>query len=356
MQASDVAEAVLAGRAALFVDRWQDLLAVRKELNARTGAEGAGAGAAAAHRAQQAARREAGRRLLVAADAGGGRLALRGGPAHVGYLQAFYDKADRQLVLRANDISAMHVAWQYYLNGVQYPFLEHPLHPFFGVYFAPTPHEHLLQLDDWLSQHPDALSSRDARALDLGTGSGVISFLLRRRRPALEIVASDLSPNAIFSVTNELERWSMSGIEAVESDLFSAPAAQGPFDVIIFNPPWVPRPPELDSDASAPGRVIAGNDYPPGLFARLLAAAPAALRPGGRLLILFSDYAQSRGLVDASPLQEAYEAAVGGLHLAGISRRPVPPSKRAAHRQTRRDKSWALAQDYSVELWELERR
>lgn len=407
MSWKEVAEAVLAGRHAIFIDRYADLLGVRKALNNHFSEEETSseeralpsvcvaslAAATLAHRMQRARRRDAARRLLVrVADVSSGALALEGAP-QLGYLGVLYGpcspgaagsaatsfsegeaeteisaeiaaEAERSdaLLLRANDVSALNVAWNFFVNGVRYPFLRHTLHPFFGVYFTPTPVEHFLLLADWLEAHPDTLRVPSARALDLGTGCGVVSFLLREKRPQLNVVASDICPNAVFSVRNEVERWGASGIEVLESDLFDGLAASDTFDAIIFNPPWVPRAPERE-DPRGEGDVGGGNDYPPDLFERLFAAAPRFLRPGGRLLLLFSDYAECRGLVESSPLlhfvgrgseEVAAFSTSPALALRDVTRRPVDSSKRSSHRITRRDKSWALEREHSVELWEFE--
>ena len=99
--------------------------------------------------------------------------------------------------------------------------------------------------------------------------------------PDLEITASDLCPNAVFSVRAEMERWGVEGVQVVQSDLFAKLHDMGPFDLIIFNPPWVPRAPEIQPDGS--GDVVFGNDYPLDLFDRLFTEAPMALRSGGHL-------------------------------------------------------------------------
>ncbi|CAE8722266.1 unnamed protein product, partial [Polarella glacialis] len=187
----EVAALVWSGGSALFVDRYRDLLEVRKALNAiakrceEDEAEGGGleeAPKAEAHRARRKERRAAARRLFIRADASNGELQLVGAP-QLGYLPVFYSG---QLVLRANDVSALLVAWQFFVNGVQYDFLDHPLHPFFGVYFTPTPVEHFNLLQDWLALRPTALADTRSRVLDLGTGCGVVSFIVNRLRPSAE--------------------------------------------------------------------------------------------------------------------------------------------------------------------------
>ena len=99
--------------------------------------------------------------------------------------------------------------------------------------------------------------------------------------PDLEIIASDLCPNAVFSVKAELQRWGVQRVRVVQSDLFTGLQEEGPFDLVVFNPPWVPRAPEIRPDGA--GDVVFGNDYPADLFDRLFTEVPAALQPGGHL-------------------------------------------------------------------------
>lgn len=332
-----------------------------KRLQGKTRHGGNAREAAAAHelsKRQQHQRREAARRLLVPVNLSHGVLRLEGGPDYIGYLEWLYKDSydDPEACMRANDASALHVAWQYHENGVKYPFLEHKLHPFFGVYFQPTPYQHFVLLQEWLQTRPTVLSLPGATALDLGTGCGVVGFLLRSLRPLAQVLATDMNPNAVFSVQCEVQRHQQQHMEVAVADLFDGLKDRGPVDLVVFNPPWIPGEGEeqhLESGANnSTDRLDSGNYYPSDLFDRLFASAPSALRPGGHLLLLFSDYALRRGLVQESPLLRFTEA-TQQLKLAGVERRRVQAGARSSHRQTRRDKSWGLSLDYSVELWDF---
>ena len=69
------------------------------------------------------------------------------------------------------------------------------------------------------------------RVLEVGTGSGCIAAALARD---CEIVATDINPHAVFCARQK-------GIDVVRSDLFSG--IRGTFDLIIFNPPYLPTQP-----------------------------------------------------------------------------------------------------------------
>ena len=135
-----VAEEVWAGRTARFTHKWTDLLEVRKALNAVATARLSSAGDTAdSHRERRRLLRDCARRLFVEATVATGQLQAVGGPP-LGYLPLLYAGRSK-LVFRANDITALNVAWQFFLNGLDYSFLAKKLHPFFGVYFTLSPVE-----------------------------------------------------------------------------------------------------------------------------------------------------------------------------------------------------------------------
>jgi release factor glutamine methyltransferase len=76
-----------------------------------------------------------------------------------------------------------------------------------------------------------------ARVLDLGTGSGAIAISLAEQRPALDIVATDISAKALAVAKGNAKRLGVQ-ISFIESDWFSALENER-FDLIVSNPPYV---------------------------------------------------------------------------------------------------------------------
>jgi release factor glutamine methyltransferase len=70
------------------------------------------------------------------------------------------------------------------------------------------------------------------RILEIGTGSGRISSELAK---ISRIVATDINPHAVVCA-------GMAGIDVVRTDLVSG--LKGPFDLVLFNPPYLPTQPE----------------------------------------------------------------------------------------------------------------
>ncbi len=73
--------------------------------------------------------------------------------------------------------------------------------------------------------------------LDLGTGSGAIAVSIAASKPAIRVVATDISSSALAVARQNAERHNVN-IRFVESDWFTALPAEK-FDLILSNPPYV---------------------------------------------------------------------------------------------------------------------
>ena len=154
LELRQIAEKVWAGQSACFTRRWKDLLEVRKALNVvATERLASLQDAAEAHRERRRLLRNCARRLFAEVSSSG-ELQPAGGPP-LGYVPVLYEDAAK-LYFRANDITALNVAWQFFLNGLEYSFLPNKLHPFFGVYFTLSP------VEPWQQTRRSLLSSRVA--------------------------------------------------------------------------------------------------------------------------------------------------------------------------------------------------
>jgi release factor glutamine methyltransferase len=115
------------------------------------------------------------------------------------------------------------------------------------------------------------------RVLDLGTGSGYVARHLVGK--AALIIATDLNPHACRMASSD-------GVGVARADLTAG--LRGHFDLILFNPPYLPTKPgermddwlEKALDGGGSGRDVIG---------RLLPDLPRVLAPGGRLLLVFSE-------------------------------------------------------------------
>lgn len=89
------------------------------------------------------------------------------------------------------------------------------------------------QFQPWLTQQPQ-------RILDLCTGSGCIGIACAYAFPEAELVAADLSPDALaVAERNVADHQLQQRLQLVESDLFTH--VEGRFDLIVSNPPYVDK-------------------------------------------------------------------------------------------------------------------
>lgn len=79
----------------------------------------------------------------------------------------------------------------------------------------------------------------DDRVLDVGTGSGYVARRVADGSGA-RVFGTDVNPKAV-------RRAREAGVEAVRADL-AAPFREGSFDVVAFNPPYLPVDPAAEWD------------------------------------------------------------------------------------------------------------
>lgn len=162
-----------------------------------------------------------------------------------------------------------------------------------------------------LNQEPvDALSKR---ALDLGTGSGVIAVTLAVQRPGWDIVATDISEEALAVAQKNAETHHCTEqITLLHGALFEPVDAQR-FDWIICNPPYIKsiERDRLSADVRdcEPAIALFAGDDGLAVISRLIAEAPDYLAPNGKLIFEIGDTQaeEVRALLEAQPAYRTYE-------------------------------------------------
>lgn len=114
------------------------------------------------------------------------------------------------------------------------------------------------------------------RVLEIGTGSGYIAAHLAGRCRSL--LATDINPYAVRQARD-------AGIEVVRTDLFAGIC--GTFDLVIFNPPYLPTTPDERIDDWME-RALDGGISGRSVIERFVGGARRILTPGGRVLLLCS--------------------------------------------------------------------
>ena len=135
--------------------------------------------------------------------------------------------------------------------------------------------------------------------VDIGTGSGILAVTLARYLPAAQVTAVDISAKALGVVRQNAGELGVGDrIKLVESDLFSALAAERKFDLVVSNPPYV-------STAEMQGLAPDVREHEPAIaleagaggtsvIERLIPQAADRLRPGGQLFIEISPMLERR--------------------------------------------------------------
>ncbi len=123
------------------------------------------------------------------------------------------------------------------------------------------------------------------RVLDLGTGSGAIALAIARDRPLAEVVATDLSIDALAIARENARQFDIDNVSFVAGNWLE-PVGDKEFDVIVSNPPYVREDdPALDRLRFEPqDALISGPD---GLddIRRIAADALGVAAAGGWLLV-----------------------------------------------------------------------
>jgi|AntDeeMetagen134_2_1112570.scaffolds.fasta_scaffold08120_2 release factor glutamine methyltransferase len=142
------------------------------------------------------------------------------------------------------------------------------------------------------------------RALDVGTGSGYVASALADA--GADVVASDLNPVACRQAREE-------GVAAVRGDLLT-PFRDSVFDLVTFNPPYLPTPEHREWDDWME-RALSGGEDGRRLVDPFIDDVERVLTAEGRVFLLVSsltdvdavaEYAGTRGLTGETVAEEKH--------------------------------------------------
>ncbi|MCX6674633.1 MAG: class I SAM-dependent methyltransferase [Methanothrix sp.] len=127
--------------------------------------------------------------------------------------------------------------------------------------------------------------------LEIGCGCGFVSQELAMK--VKRIIATDINPHAVRAAKAR-------GIDVVRADLFRG--IKGKFDLILFNPPYLPTPPK-EKTGQWIDYALDGGESGRQTVDRFIEDLAEHLRPDGRALLLISS------LTGLTEVQETAKAA-----------------------------------------------
>lgn len=116
-------------------------------------------------------------------------------------------------------------------------------------------------------------------ALDIGTGTGLIALLMARK--ARFVLGIDINPTAVELARRNAELNRIKNVEFRLSDLFEN--VEGEFDVITFNPPYLPGEPDEPIDLA-----LVGGETGREVIDHFIEEVRNYLKPAGRVYLVQS--------------------------------------------------------------------
>ncbi len=144
------------------------------------------------------------------------------------------------------------------------------------------------------------IENRKSRIVDVGTGSGVIALGLAMKFPEAEVVAVDISDDALALAQENASRLKVADrVRFLKSNLLEN--VKGSFDVIAANLPYISTQDRHTLSREVlhdPAVALFASAQGDELMRELIAQAPSRLRPGG-MLALEIGLGQSDALLSA---------------------------------------------------------
>ncbi len=132
------------------------------------------------------------------------------------------------------------------------------------------------------------MDDRPKRVLDIGTGSGCIAIALKMERPEWDVTAIDLSEDALATARTNAELNKVD-IRFLKADFLTGNGMpQGPFDLIVSNPPYIRKEEAKDMDKQVlehePHMALFCEDVTD-VYAKLASFSAGNLQPEGALWV-----------------------------------------------------------------------
>ncbi len=137
---------------------------------------------------------------------------------------------------------------------------------------------------------PNLTGRHAPRCVDVGTGSGCLALAVAHQHKTARFLAIDLSPEALAVARSNASKLGLADrVEFREGDLLEPVSAEGPFDLIVSNPPYIASAIVATLEAGVrdfePHLALDGGEDGLRVVDRLIPQALTLLRPGGHLIL-----------------------------------------------------------------------
>lgn len=155
--------------------------------------------------------------------------------------------------------------------------------------------------------------AKGKNVLDIGTGSGV--FAIEASKYAKKVIAADINPKAIALTKKNAEKEGIRNIKFIVSNLFSRikkdKTGKDNFDLITFNPPYLPTAPNIEDRDIA----LDGGKKGYELLGKFLDNANNYLSENGKILVIFSELTKPEKVKEIIANNCFYYKEIDGVHV-----------------------------------------
>lgn len=137
--------------------------------------------------------------------------------------------------------------------------------------------------DSFLLESEVKKSAKNKKVLDVGAGSGILSLAAKNSK-AKSVLAVDINAESV----RECQKL---GIKAVKSNLFRQ--VKGKFDLIVFNPPYLPEDRREDKESAL---ATSGGKKGDEIILKFLKQSSKHLEKNGIILLLVSSLTPQNGI------------------------------------------------------------
>ena len=124
------------------------------------------------------------------------------------------------------------------------------------------------------------------KILEIGCGSGIVSLSAAAASPKNDVLGVDINPSAVECAKANAKRNGVGNAKFAQSNLFSAIAPPSQFDVILFNPPYLPTTRDEKLALERENAAYDGGESGLETFMRFAKQAPSHLASSGKVAVI----------------------------------------------------------------------